>query len=250
MKILKLLPLVSILLFGCKTDTKLTYENRSLNSDDCKTCADIVIEVPYALDDLKISRIINSVIDEEIIYALKFDETAEVLSVEGAMASFEASYQEMLAEFGPIAEPWEAKVNGAVTFENNNIVTVALENYSYTGGAHGYFYKIFLSFNRKRGLEIEPSELFDDQDGFQQLAESKFRAVYEVPVDVNINATGFMFNNDTFHLPENLGFTIDGIELHYNQYEAASYADGPLIIKIPHQEANAFLKEIYQVKLQ
>ncbi len=248
MKILKLLPLLSILLFGCKTDTKLTYEQRSLNGRDCSTCADILIKVPYALDDLKISRTINSVIDEEIMYALKFDETHEVTSVEGAMASFDGSYQKMLAEFGGVAEPWEAKVSGIVTFENSDLVTIALENYTYTGGAHGYFYKIFLSFDRKKGLEIEPNELFGNLDGFQQLAESKFREAYEVAADVNINATGFMFDNDTFHLPENFGFTAEGIELHYNQYEAASYADGPLVVMISFTEANPFLKESYRVK--
>ncbi len=238
----------SILLLGCETDTKLTFENTSFKGGNCDTCADIKVEVPRALDELKIAKSINSVIDEEIIYTLKFDEEVEVSTVDGAITSFDNSFQDMLAEFGPTSEPWEAKVNGKVTFENMNVVTIALENYTYTGGAHGYFSKVFLNFDRRLGKEIEIHELFDDQMGFLQLAESKFRMIYEIPQAVNINATGFMFNKDTFHLPENLGYTENGIELHYNQYEVASYADGPLKLVVSFDEAHHFLKKVYRAK--
>ena len=42
-----------------------------------------------------------------------------------------------------------------------------------------------------------------------------------------------MFEEDRFSLPENLGFTPGGLELLYNPYEVASYADGPISLVLP-----------------
>ncbi|MEO0900921.1 MAG: DUF3298 domain-containing protein, partial [Bacteroidota bacterium] len=33
-----------------------------------------------------------------------------------------------------------------------------------------------------------------------------------------------------FHLSENIGYVPEGIQLIYNQYEVASYADGPIVL--------------------
>ncbi|MEX0362627.1 MAG: RsiV family protein, partial [Allomuricauda sp.] len=114
--------------------------------------------------------------------------------------------------------------------------------YTFTGGAHGYSAVTFLNFDKIKGQETEQWELFEDEEGFVNYAETKFRIQEGIPQDANINGTGFMFEGDHFHLSENLGYTQDGIQLIYNQYEIASYADGPKILTIPFAEANKYLK--------
>ncbi len=238
-----------LVFLGCETESKLTFENHVLAGETCTTCAVITIEVPQALDDLKIANTINTSIDEELIYTLKFEEEAEVNTVTDAISSFNNSYQSMVTAFGETAEPWEASVKGNITFENAKLISLALENYTYTGGAHGYFSKVFLNFDKNKGAELEGFEFFKDMVGFLTLAERKFREEHGIPATGNINATGFMFSGDTFHLAENFGFTADGIQLHYNQYEVASYADGPLVLTISYQDANPFLTDTYKVKV-
>ena len=51
-----------------------------------------------------------------------------------------------------------------------------------------------------------------------------------------------MFEGDSFHLSENLGYTQEGLQLIYNQYEVASYADGPIVLTLPYNEINLYLK--------
>jgi hypothetical protein len=51
-----------------------------------------------------------------------------------------------------------------------------------------------------------------------------------------------MFEENLFSLPENIGLTAEGIKLHYNQYEVASYADGPIELTLPFPEVKQFLK--------
>ena len=51
-----------------------------------------------------------------------------------------------------------------------------------------------------------------------------------------------MFENDEFYLPENIGFTQEGLQLFYEQYEVASYADGPIILTLKYKEIEPYLK--------
>ncbi|TFG74190.1 MAG: DUF3298 domain-containing protein, partial [Flavobacteriales bacterium] len=67
-----------------------------------------------------------------------------------------------------------------------------------------------------------------------------------IPLDKPINQTGLMFEQDTFYLPENIGFTKDGLQLLYNPYEVASYADGTIVLTLSYQEVGPFLSDKVQ----
>src|SRR5690606_5154581 len=138
--------------------------------------------------------------------------------------------------------PWEASVKGRVVHEDERIVTLEVNSYSFTGGAHGYASTSYLNFDKKNGRELDNVELFSDLPGFQELVEARFREQEKIPAQGNINATGFMFEGDSFHLPLNIGYTENGLRLLYNQYEVASYADGPIELILPYEGANPFLR--------
>jgi len=241
--------LLLIALIGCETSSELTTEPLILDGNDCDSCAKIHIEVPQVVDELKIAETINRAIDEELIYFLKFEGDEAISSVNEAIASFNTSYQDMIEEFGETASAWEAEVQGFIGYDTKQLVTVNLDTYSFTGGAHGYSARIYLNFDKELGEELDPIDLFEDSEGFLRLAEQSFRKQHGIAKKANINSTGFMFENDSFHLPDNIGFEEEGLNLHYNQYEVASYADGPLTFTIPFQDANAFLKPRYRVNL-
>ena len=79
------------------------------------------------------------------------------------------------------------------------------------------------------------------RDRFTAFAEKKFRSEQNIAKDQSINENGFWFENDTFYLPESVGFTQDSLIFVYNQYDIASYADGPIELKIAMKEAEPFL---------
>lgn len=226
---------------GCESESQLTFEPLSLNGETCATCPNIEINVPKAIDGSSVATAINRSLSEEIISLLSFSDGQDIDTAEKAIASFTNSYKELKSKF-PDEVAWEAKINGDVIYEDLNIVTVAVNSYSFTGGAHGYASTSFLNFDKKRGEELDTPDLFDDMEGFEKFAEARFRAQEKVPEGQNINATGFMFEGDAFHLSQNIGYTPDGIQLIYNQYEVASYADGPIVLTLPYAEANKYLK--------
>ncbi len=236
---LLLLLLMSI---GCENEHKLTFAPTQLKGENCPNCPKIEINTLQALDGTGLANAINNALEEEVITSLAFDEKEEIDKVGKAIASFNRSFQELQTRFPDESVGWEAKIDVDVAYEDGDVLTLVLNTYTFTGGAHGYSSITFLNFDKIKGEETENWELFGDGESFKKFIETKFRLQEDIPQDVNINTTGFMFEGDAFHLAENIGYTEDGIQLIYNQYEIASYADGPKILTVPFTEANKYLK--------
>lgn len=230
-----------LLLVGCKQSDKLTYENLNLSENRCKDCPVIIIDIPRAVQNDRISEVINNALKEEIIAQLTFDEEVEVISIEDAMSSFASGYRNIQKIHPEELAVWEANINAEITYEDLNMITVKVDSYLFTGGAHGYGATRFMNFNKSKGSEIEDWELFNDRKDFQRFAELKFRKQENIPQDEPINSTGYMFERDAFYLPDNIGFTREGIKLLYNQYEVASYADGAIELTLPYKEVKKYL---------
>lgn len=230
-----------LLLIGCKQSDILTFEALSLNGTNCNDCPVVVIDIPKAAGKSRISKAINKALREEVIAQLTFDEEIKILEIEDAILSFTEGYLD-IQEMHPGEIPvWEAVIKAEVTFEDPLMITIKLDSYLFTGGAHGYASTQFLNFNKSKGIEMEDWELFNDRKDFQRFAENKFRKQENIPPNKPINSTGYMFERDTFYLPENIGFTQEGVKLLYNQYEVASYADGPVVLTLPYREVKKYL---------
>jgi len=233
-----------LLLISCKNQDKLTFESYVLQGDECPDCPKVSITFPKAMENTKLASTINTVMEEEIISILNFDENVEASTPRAAITSFKNGYLELKRLYTDEAIGWEAQIEGRVVYEDNALLTLELNSYVFTGGAHGYSALQFFNFDKKKGKELENRQLFSNQGEFEQFAELKFREQEKIPLDKPINHTGFMFERDTFHLPENMGFTENGMQLRYNPYEVASYADGSISLTLPYDEIKGYLAKI------
>ncbi|TAI47775.1 DUF3298 and DUF4163 domain-containing protein [Flagellimonas allohymeniacidonis] len=231
-----------LLLLGCENGNNLTFEPFLFEGDSCEGCPKVEVRLPNALDENPLAETINLALHEEVIAILSFEESEDINSIQKAIRSFSNSYKDLKARFPDESIGWEAKLIAEVIYEDAKTLTIKMDAYTFTGGAHGYSSTGFLNFDKLKAEELEAWELFDDKENFTKYAETKFRIQEKIPQDSGINTTGFMFEGDSFHLPQNLGYTASGLELIYNQYEVASYADGPITLTIPYAEANKYLK--------
>ncbi len=237
-----ILPLVVfILISSCADDEKLTFETESFSNSKCNGCAVIEIELPRPLQKKKIASSINTALNEEIIALLSFEEGRSTGTISDAIKSFESGYKDLQEKFPEESVPWEARISGEVIYEDEKLLTIGLDSYIFTGGAHGYGSTHFLNFSKRNGEELRQNEMFINRDAFEEFAEMKFRIQEAIPTQSPINSTGFMFDADNFYLPENIGFTEQGIKLLYNPYEVASYADGVIELTLPYKEVEEFL---------
>lgn len=234
--------LIVLFLWNCEKDDRLTFEPVKYTTDNCNNCPKVSVHIPKALDDKPISNIINNSVKEEVISLLIYDDEIEAANIAEAIQSFKNGYLELKKMYPDEPVGWEADIEGKVTYEDKNILTIQVSSYSFTGGAHGFSSTRFLNFDKAKALEMETLELFNDPLEFQSFAEGKFRDQEKIPANGSINATGFMFEDDEFYLPENIGFTQEGLQLFYEQYEVASYADGPIILTLKFKELEPYLK--------
>lgn len=243
MKIQIVYIILFLLCFGCENKKEeLTFKSTSFTEKTCETCPIIDINFPKALGGKKIDSSINEIIEKEIILILTFDDEKDIKTIKEAATLFTKEFKELQQKYPDESTNWEAKIKGKVSYKDTTMLSIDLDAYLFTGGAHGYNASRFLNINELTGQVVENDTLFTNTDTFLQFAETKFRAQEEIPAATAINSTGFMFTDNTFHLPENIGYTTKGLLLLYEQYEVSSFADGPIKLIIPFKEANKFLK--------
>lgn len=224
---------------GCGSEEKLVFSPHQMQWEVCEKCPKVEVNTFRVMNNTPVARAINNALEEEITKLLPFSEKEKVnRSNHASTATAGSEGTEQKDE----KINWETKINGEIVYEGSRILTVMLSAYTYAGGAHGDGSTTYLNFDKKNGKVIENHDLFDDVKDFQVFAEDQFRKQKNIPSTANINATGFMFEGNTFYLPENIGYTPDGLQLVYNPYEIASYAEGIIVLTLPYAEVNSYLR--------
>lgn len=230
-----------IVLIGCNNKKEISFETLKISTEKEVNKPLVVINVPKAIKKSKVSETINKTIKDKIISLLIFDDEVVVDNIDDAISSLNDEFLSVKEKLPEDATRWEATINGKVIYETDKIITIDLETYEFTGGAHGYESSILLNFDVVKGELIQNEELFSSKEEFYNIAESTFRLQEKIPANVPINDTGFMFEEEVFTLPNNIGYTKKGLKLLYNTYEVGSYADGQIEVLLPYAEINKML---------
>jgi hypothetical protein len=203
----------------------------------------VSVNIPVFENDNIIADSINKKvfkIAKEIVYF--DDQPISSLDYNLLLTTFINSYQQFIKDFPDYHFPWEITLNGKVTYQSESIVCIEIKYYTFTGGAHGNGGFRAILCDTKTGKMIPNNALFINSKKFKSYAEKKFRLKYNIPLQKSINSTGLQFEDEKFQLPQNIFYTDKGLLLYYNQYEIASYADGPKELFLPIDEVSDYLK--------
>lgn len=240
--------IIIVLLVGCKKDEQeLEFDVLSIervSEENCipeeENCTFISIQIPWALDSEPRSKKINQKIENHIIQLIDYQEENNFGDLEVLSQKFIDDYETSSREFPEYNIPWEASVEGKISHRSPDLISIEFDLALFTGGAHGYSSVSYLNFNPKTGDQLFSSDLFKDE--FKSYAENLFRQKKNIPKDQSINSTGLFFENDSFQLPKNIGFSKNKIILRYNAYEVASYSEGGIQLEIPIKDVGEFIK--------
>jgi hypothetical protein len=235
-------------LIGCEKKESLSFSSESFTEESlelCKevSCPKVTVNYIEAVGELTVSEKINAKIKSFIIASLFLGEgNPQATTIPEAAVDFIKMYRIHNAEFPGMAAEYFAEIDITQLNNSQEIISFEMRQYQYTGGAHGYGSSFFMNIDPKTGEELTTSQIFKDVKAFRDFTEKKFREEYEIASSASINSKGFWFENDTFNLPQEIGFTDDRVIILYNQYDIASYADGPIELEIPLEEISPFLK--------
>ena len=222
--------------FSCIEESQLSFSEINLKFNDN---AIVEINVPNAEGESSVSKLINATIEEQIGNALNFSEDeSDSISLPDAIKKFDTEYKEFKNDFEENALVWEAVFDGEITYQSSEIISIAINSYLNTGGAHGNMNITFLNFNPSTGNILNFDELINDKINFKDIAKQHFKTAIQT---TEKSGFGDYFFGEDFHLPANIGFSDEGVILFYNVYEIASYAVGITELTIPYEDVEQYL---------
>lgn len=226
-----------IVLTSCNSEFKpATFE-----TIDVDVAYDAQISATYskAKGTSELSHTINTNVENAIIKALSPLENTDDLK--DVLKAFNTEYLDFKNEFSEESEPaWELQIETELTYQSAEVLTIAISTYEFKGGAHGSDQIQFLNLDAKTGKVLSRNEIIKDIESFKALAQQVFVNSLSNKKD-NLKMEDFFFG-EPFHLPENIGFSEDGLVLLYNVYEVASYDQGYTEFVIPFSECESYLK--------
>lgn len=239
------------LLCGCVArDTKVpSKEAISIGACNPSPCARIQVSDQTDLRSVLAPTAYENVrrAVEEVLYAA-IDDGARELSLSSLRSQIEARQNEF--EKGVLsAAPldWQLERSATVLFVGDQVLTIAVTNIGYLGGAHGFNERTLLCFQVRDGKRLALSDLIDVESSKEilgRIAEAELRTSRGMSPNRSLQEEGFfIMPGDQFPLSENFGVVGNGVLLHYNPYDIAPYVMGAVEFVLPREAVLPLLRE-------
>lgn len=182
---------------------------------------DVKIKYPMVVGDKKeVVEKINKTIED---YTLEWLNDLKLLVQE-----YSKNYEEAGAKM-PKMEAYSL----FESFNTDEVISLPVNYYQYTGGAHGLTTKVSYNYDLKSGKEIKLKDLFKEGFDYKSIIDKKVREDIAKEKDIYFE-NGALFKgvneNQAYY------FNKDGIIVYFQQYEIAPYSSGIREFKIPYGE--------------
>ncbi|MCK0179476.1 DUF3298 and DUF4163 domain-containing protein [Flavobacteriaceae bacterium S0862] len=224
--------LLVLILFSCEEVTLINFsETNNIYNEN----AIVELNIPKAEGSSTKAQAINKAVENHIANMLVFlEEPSDTLQLDYAIKTFDLEYKSFKDGFGESAMVWDASFDGEVTYQSPMLISIAINSYINSGGAHGNLNVTFFNFDASTGELLQFEDIFNNKEALIEIVETYFEKETK---DSDIN----YFFGESFHLPANIGFNDEGIVCFYNVYEIASYADGITEFTVPFEDLEAYL---------
>lgn len=156
--------------------------------------------------------------------------------------SYDSAYVDYLSLFpGSNGISWYLNADYEVLLNDGKVLTIQYRYEDYLGGAHGMYGYHYQNIDLRKSRPLSLNDIVSNTKQFSELAEKLFKG--RVGVD---HLNGYWFEGGKFSLPREFGLSENGIVLHYNVYEIASFADGDLVFEIPYSSMGGMLSKRFR----
>lgn len=140
---------------------------------------------------------------------------------------------------------YELYIDYKVTYNRNNIISIPIESYVFTGGAHGMTYLNSYNYNLINGKKLELSDIFKENIDYKKIVNEYIYYVISQNPDI------YFKGDDGFKgIKENQSFYIDndGIVVYFSLYEIAPYYVGIPKFKMKFSKFSKYFKNTIRNK--
>lgn len=225
---------------------ELRFEEKTIErtTEGCEeNCLNISLNYLHCKGGSEFAKNFNSEIESQVAnFLLSNEDTLQVddISIEKALENFMSDYNTIHEHF-PDIPAYELILSDSIMWQNDKMLTLISNRYSFTGGAQPVQSKVFTHFALDDGSVITNENLFTDEEKIAQIAEKYVREAQAESTIKALDDKGFWFEDNEFRLPKNIGVAADGLILFYEPFEIASYMNTSFEVKIPMKEIEAYL---------
>ena len=240
----------TLLLVGCNQkiiiDTEQKTDSRFYTSEN-DTLAGIVFNYPVIKNEGEIFASINKEVNNILIGKR---ENNQYNTIQKVQDGFIKEFSDFKKEFPESHQKWSVKQTMDIFYNNNNILGISIDIYTYLGGAHPNTSETFFYYDLETGKKLKITDFFEKSKlrKLFRLAENKFRKMNGFDEKTLYIDQGYFFDNGQLRLTDNFRLTKEGCKFVFNPYEIAIYAKGKTIIKFEKSEINKFLKKEFRFK--
>jgi hypothetical protein len=151
-----------------------------------------------------------------------------------------ALFEDFIVSYEPdmLSEPdwdWEFICDYAIEYYSDHMVSILLEIYEHTGGAHGNVYYICLNINEEKGS----AEYFELEDLFLQDMDYQSKLSPLIISALKKQEAAWILDGSVERIdPDQCVFNIipGGLQFTFAPYEVGPYAEGPHWVTVPYKK--------------
>ena len=155
-------------------------------------------------------------------------------SAEAAARAFIESFERQRVDAPEFAQDWFEHRRIQVIHQDPQVVSLALDIASYTGGAHPMSARRLASFDHSTGERLNLDAVVRPAAVglLTDLVTRSVRVGQGIPPERDLADAGFLVEDNRIAPTDNFAVTATGWRMHYDPYEIAPYAMGPIEVEL------------------
>jgi len=226
-----------------QTATPMKAESSQFSKRHCANeskgqCAEFNIAYPvFSGGDTAVASALNKSVQNYLLSAVGGNGQSNFAqALDTAGQQFVQTYLDALQDNPDWIMGYSTEITDTVSFMNAKVVTIQLDGYSFTGGAHPNPFGLLVSYDLTKGAKpLEITDLVSDTNAVRPALEKAYKISKGLK---ETDPLGDMVYSELKQLtmPANVGIATEGIRFFYNAYEVAPYAVGATDILLTWEE--------------
>jgi hypothetical protein len=204
------------------------------------SCVRIKLDYPLLSGEGEKLKQINQAIEKAIYTAIAVDSISGDINTDSLQDVFVQEYFLFRDDFIDPGIVYEFEVNGKISYQSPELISLFYEIYTYTGGAHPMSYQRFVNIDPKIMEVVDLQSRLRKKEQLANEVEQMIRRENDLDSAASWDA---YFFTDQFVFPQEMGLTKNGLKLVYNPYEILPFAAGFTEIVIPFDDLKQYLPQ-------
>ncbi len=222
---------------SCQKDKVLTFSEIQVSKEK-ETFVEVII--PKANGKSTTAENINKTLLSFACDILNIDSSKNKKeTLDQSIDAFNTAYinfnETLLEEFDNKFPRWEAIIDGEVSYQNEVMVSIAMNGSINTGAPSSNLKFKFFNFDIANGKSLSTKDLINDMDAFKAIVKKYYDK------ELLTTYTSLNDNNNNFKLPETIGFNDDGVIIIYDNFELGNITTQLIEFTIPFTVVDQYL---------